>query len=208
MRIRFGQTRSRVVTALSFSALGAVGIAAAEAGSEAQTLKIDPQHSNVGFQVRHIFTKVSGRFREFEGSLRFDDKNPAISSVEVTIKTASIDTNVEARDKDLRSPRFFEVEKHPTISFKSTAVQPIDEKKAKIKGILTMHGVSKEVTLDAEYLGKLKDPWGNLRYGFHAEASVDRRDFGLTWNEALEAGAVLVGEQVDILLDVEGIPAK
>lgn len=208
MQTRISRSRRRVVTALSLSALWAGGIAVAEAGSEAQTLKIDPQHSNVGFQVRHIFTKVSGRLREFEGSLRFDEKNPAASSVEVAIKTASIDTNVEARDKDLRSPRFFEVEKYPTITFKSTAVQPIDEKKAKIKGILTMHGVSKEVTLDAEYLGKLKDPWGNVRYGFHAETSIDRREFGLTWNEALEAGAVLVGEQVDILLDVEGIPAK
>lgn len=208
MQTRISRSRRRVVTALSLSALWAGGIAVAEAGGEAQTLKIDPQHSNVGFQVRHIFTKVSGRFREFEGSLRFDEKNPAASSVEVTIKTASIDTNVEARDKDLRSPRFFEVEKYPTITFKSTAVQPIDQKKAKIKGILSMHGVSKEVTLDAEYLGKLKDPWGNVRYGFHAETSIDRREFGLTWNEALEAGAVLVGEQVDILLDVEGIPAK
>jgi polyisoprenoid-binding protein YceI len=196
-----------VIVALSIAVLW-TGVAGLESGSEPQSLKIDPQHSNVGFQVRHIFTNVSGRFREFEGSLRFDEANPAASSVEVTIKAASIDTSVEARDKDLRSPKFFEVEKYPAISFKSSAVQPQGEKKAKLKGTLTMHGVSKEVVLDAEYLGKLKDPWGNLRYGFHAETTIDRRDFGLTWNEALEAGAVLVGEKVTILLDVEGIPAK
>ena len=198
----------RVLAAFSLAVLWTVGVARLEAGSEPQTLKIDPQHSNVGFQVRHIFTNVSGRFRDFEGTLRFDEANPAASTVEVTIKAASIDTSVEARDKDLRSAKFFEVEKYPTLSFKSSAVQPHGEKKAKIKGTLTMHGVSKEVVLDAEYLGKLKDPWGNLRYGFHAETSIDRRDFGLTWNEALEAGAVLVGEKVQILLDVEGIPAK
>ena len=198
----------RLFVAQALLALATAGLGVAEAGSEAVTLKVDPQHSNVGFQVRHIFTKVSGRFREFEGTLRFDEKNPAASSVEVTITGASIDTNVAARDKDLRSPRFFDVEKHPTIVFKSSSVQPLAEKKAKIKGMLTMHGVSKEVVLDAEYLGRMKDPWGNLRYGFHAEGSIDRRDFGLTWNEALEAGAVLVGEQVDILLDVEGLPGK
>lgn len=200
--------RRRMLAAFSLAVLWIAGVARLEAGSEPQTLKIDPQHSNVGFQVRHIFTNVSGRFRDFEGSLRFDEANPAASSVEVTIKAPSIDTSVEARDKDLRSAKFFEVEKYPTISFKSSVVQPHGDKKAKIKGTLTMHGVSKEVVLDAEYLGKLKDPWGNLRYGFHAETSIDRRDFGLTWNEALEAGAVLVGEKVTILLDVEGIPAK
>jgi polyisoprenoid-binding protein YceI len=197
-----------VVAAAAIAAAGIAGSAALEAGSEAPVLKIDPQHSNVGFRVRHIFTNVSGSFREFEGSLRFDEKNPAASSVDVTIKAASIDTNVEPRDKDLRSPRFFDVDKYPTISFKSKAVESISDKKAKLKGTLTMHGVSKEVVLEVEYLGKLKDPWGNERYGFHGETRVDRRDYGLNWNEVLEAGAVLVGEQVDILLDVEGIPAK
>jgi polyisoprenoid-binding protein YceI len=197
-----------VVGAAALAAAGIAGSAALEAGSQAPVLKIDPQHSHVGFRVRHIFTNVSGSFREFEGSLRFDEKNPAASSVDVTIKAASIDTNVEPRDKDLRSPRFFDVEKYPTITFKSSAIEPISEKQAKIKGILTMHGVSKEVVLDAEYLGKLKDPWGNLRSGFHAETRIDRRDYGLNWNEVLEAGAVLVGEQVEILLDVEGMPAR
>lgn len=182
--------------------------AIAQAGGGVQTLAIDPQHSNVSFQVRHIFTKVSGRFREFEGAVKFDEKNPAASSVEVTIKSASIDTNVEARDKDLRSARFFEADKYPAITFKSTSVEPLSDNRMAIKGNLTLHGVTREVVLTAEFLGKLKDPWGMVRYGFHAESSVDRRDFGLNWNESLEAGAVLVGEQVDLLLDVEGIPAK
>jgi polyisoprenoid-binding protein YceI len=199
-------SRWRVVVALS---LWAAGGGALEAGEHAaQSLAIDPHHSNVGFQVRHIFTNVNGSFREFEGSLRFDEASPAASAVEVTIKAASIDTHVDARDKDLRSPRFFDVEKFPTITFKSSSVEPAGEKRAKIKGTLTLHGVTKEVVLDAEYLGKLKDPWGNVRYGFHAETSIDRTDFGLTWNEVLEAGAVLVGDKVNILLDVEGMPPK
>jgi polyisoprenoid-binding protein YceI len=150
--------RRRLLAAFSLAVLWTAGAAGLEAGSEPQTLKIDPQHSNVGFQVRHIFTNVSGRFRDFEGSLRFDEAHPAASSVEVTIKAPSIDTSVEARDKDLRSAKFFDVEKYPTLSFKSSAVQAHGEKKAKIKGTLTMHGVSKEVVLDAEYLGKMKDP--------------------------------------------------
>lgn len=173
----------------------------------AETLKIDPDHSSVTFRVRHLFTKVQGRFQKFEGSVDFDEKNLAASRVSATIQAASVDTNVEARDKDLRSNRFFDVERYPTLTFASNAVTGTAGNKGRVRGTLTMHGVSKEVILDTEFLGKGKDPWGNTRYGFHAETKVDRKDFGMAWNEAVEAGGVLVGDEVEITLDVEAVPA-
>lgn len=191
----------QVVVVAAVLALGAVAV-------RGETLQIDRNHTSVGFSVRHIFTKVNGRFGEFEGTIDLDEKNPAGSKVNVTIQAASIDTSVEARDKDLRSPRFFEVEKYPTLSFVSTAVSDVSGDKAKVKGTLTMHGVSKEVVLDTELLGKAKDPWGNVRYGFHATTRVNRKDFGLTWNQVLESGGMLVGDDIDITLDVEAMAPK
>ena len=180
-----------------------IGAAIAQAGS----LKIDAQHSSVMFQVTHLmFTKVDGQFREFEGSFDLDEDTNTISNVVVTIQTASLDTNVEARDKDLRSKRFFDVEKYPTLVFKSTAPAKLTGKKGKIKGTLTMHGVEKEVVLDAELLGKGKDPWGNLKYGFQATTVINRKDFGMTWNEVLEAGGVLVGDEVTVNINLEAAP--
>lgn len=185
-----------------------LGLAPGTASAQATKLSIDPQHSTVGFRVRHLFTKVSGQFRVFEGSIDFDHKSLAASKVSVTIQPASVDTNVEARDKDLRSKRFFDVEKYPTLTFTSTAITDVSGDGAKIKGLLTIHGVSREVVLDAQYLGSAKDPWGNQRYGFHAETKINRKDFGMTWNEVIEAGGVLVGDEVEIVLDVEALPAK
>ena len=186
----------------------AVVLAAVAACAEPLKLSIDAQHSTVGFRVRHLVTKVNGQFRSFEGSIDFDHQNPAASKVVVTIQAASIDTNVEARDKDLRSARFFDVAKHPTLAFASTGVADVVGAKGRIKGILTMHGVSREVALDAEFLGSGKDPWGNQRYGFHAATKINRKDFGMAWNEVIEAGGVLVGDEVEITLDVEAVPAK
>ena len=124
------------------------------------------------------------------------------------IQVASIDTNVEARDKDLRSDRFFDAEQFPTLEFTSTSVVAVSETKFKAKGFLTMHGVKKEVVLDIEFLGKGNDPWGNLRYGFHASTVVNRKDFGMQWNEVLETGGMLVGEEVTISLDMEALPVE
>jgi len=162
----------------------------------------------VGFRVRHLLTSVHGQFRVFEGEITLDEKNLAASKVEVTIRADSIDTNVEARDKDLRSARFFDVGKHPTLTFTSTAVTDVSGGKGRIRGTLTMHGVSREVVLDAEFLGAGKDAWGNRRYGFHAETKVNRKDFGMAWNEVIEVGGVLVSDEVEIVLDVEAVPAK
>jgi len=185
-----------------------LALAATLASAETTRLSIDPQHSTVGFRVRHLVTKVSGQFRGFEGAIDLDQTNLAASKVAVTIQAATIDTNVEARDKDLRSARFFDVAKYPTLSFTSTGITDVAGNKGRIKGTLAMHGVSREVVLDAEFLGAGKDPWGNQRFGFHAQAKVNRKDFGMAWNEVIEAGGVLVGDEVEISLDVEAVPAK
>ncbi len=175
--------------------------------SAAERLKIDPDHSTVGFSVRHLFTRVHGQFRSFEGTLEFDETSVESSKVSATIQAASVDTNVKARDEDLRSSRFFDVEKHPTLQFSSSRVQKIDAGHFTIFGKLTMHGVTKDVQLDGEFLSKGKDPWGNVRYGFRATTKVNRKDFGMQWNEVVETGGVLVGEEIEIVLDIEAMSA-
>lgn len=187
--------------------LTAASLVATTVLAEPLRLSIDAQHSSIGFRVRHLFTRVAGQFRTFEGRIDFDDRDLAASKVAVTIQAESIDTNVEARDKDLRSARFFDVAKHPTLTFTSTRITDVEGDRGRISGILTMHGVSREVVLDAEFLGAGKDPWGNQRYGFHAETRINRKDFGMAWNEVVEAGGVLVGDEVEITLDVEAVPA-
>ena len=187
--------------------LGAVIATPAAPAASAAGLNIDRDHSTVGFSVRHLFTRVNGQFNKFEGTIEFDEKSVARSKVNIVIQAASVDTNGEARDKDLRSDRFFDAEQFPTLEFTSTSVAAVSETKFKVKGFLTMHGVKKEVVLDAEFLGKGNDPWGNLRYGFHASTVVNRKDFGMQWNEVLETGGVLVGEEVTITLDLEAMPA-
>lgn len=201
--------KSPFVGLTAAAVLVAAGLTLEPAPVQAGTvkLKIDKEHTSITFRVRHLFTKVSGRFNDFEGTIEFDEDALAASKVNATIQVASIDTNVEARDKDLRSKRFFDVAKYPTLTFETKAVEEVVGKKAKIRGVLTIHGVSKEVVLETEYLGKGKDPWGNERYGFHAETSINRKDFGMAWNEVLEAGGLLVGEEVEIILDIEAVPA-
>ena len=187
----------------------AVGISPVATAADAESLKIDAQHSAVNFQVTHLmFMKVTGKFREFEGTFDFDENRATLSNINVTIQASSVDTNVEARDKDLRSRRFFDVERFPTLTFKSTAPAKLNGNKGRIEGILTMHGVEKEVVLDTELLGKGKDPWGNLKYGFQATTTINRKDFGMTWNEVLEAGGVMVGDEVEITLNIEAAPAS
>jgi polyisoprenoid-binding protein YceI len=185
----------------------ASSLAVAASAGEAATLKVDPQHTRVGFKVRHLFTKVNGQFRDFQGTLEFDETTSTLANLVATIQTVSVDTNVEARDKDLRSKRFFDVEKYPTLTFRSTGATKLAGNKGQIRGVLTMHGVEKEIVLDAEFLGKGKDPWGNVRFGFQARATINRKDWGMEWNEVLEAGGVLVGDEVEITLDVEAMPA-
>jgi len=194
--------------ARSFSALVALALLLSlESVSQAKPYKVDTAHTSVTFSVRHLFTSVQGRFDQFDGKIVFDPEAPAKTVISGSIQTASINTNVADRDKHLRSSDFFDVEKYPTITFTSTGVRDIDPKArtAKIEGEITIRGVTRPIVLNAAYLGSGKDPWGKERAGFSASATLDRKDFGLTWNKVLETGAVLVGEEVVIQLDVEGI---
>jgi polyisoprenoid-binding protein YceI len=193
--------------------LHSVGNNAAHAGSalpskekHMTTWKIDPSHSGIHFTVRHMMvSKVRGAFGRWEGSVEFDERSPKDAKVQVRIEAASIDTREAKRDEHLRSPDFFDVQKYPEVTFRSSKVEKVDEKTYRITGELTLHGVTRQVTLDAEALGGGKDPWGNQRIGFQAETSLNRKDFGLGWNQVLEAGGVLVGEKVDISLDVQAV---
>ena len=168
-----------------------------------RTLQIDRSHSEVAFQVRHLLSKVRGRFADFAGTIQFDETNPESSRVEVVIQAASIDTAEPDRDKHLRSADFFEVDAYPTITFTSTSVRPAGSQSYEVIGNLTMKGVTKEVTLPASFLGKAQDPWGAERVGFEAELTLNRKDFGLHWNAALEAGGFLVGDEVKVMLSIQ-----
>jgi polyisoprenoid-binding protein YceI len=176
------------------------------------TWNLDATHSQIEFSVKHMmFTTVRGRFADVEGTITLDAAAPARSSVEVTIGTASVDTRVEARDAHLRSEDFFHAEAHPAITFRSRRVEGSPGKAGdafKVVGDLTIRGVTREVVLDAVFEGTGTDPWGNTRSGFSAATAIDRRDFGLTWNQGLEAGGVLVGHQVKIELQVQAVLAR
>lgn len=169
----------------------------------ARTLEIDRSHSEVAFEVRHLLSKVRGRFTDFAGSVVFDSARPQDSRVDVVIQAGSIDTAEPDRDKHLRSSDFFDVERFPTLSFKSTAVTPRGDDRYDIAGDLTIHGVSRQVTLSADFLGSLRDPWGNEKFGFDAGLTLNRKDYGLNWNAALEAGGFLVGDEVKVTLSIQ-----
>jgi len=169
---------------------------------------IDLSHSGVNFSIRHmVISKVRGRFAKFTGVLNLDDEDITRSVVDATIDASSIDTGVEQRDAHLRSADFFDVEKYPELRFRSTRIEKLDDDRFRVVGELTIRDVTREVALDVEGRGRAKDPWGNERTGFVAKTTLDRKDFGLKWNQALEAGGVLVGDRVDIELDVQGVKA-
>src|ERR1700737_4475669 len=170
----------------------------------ADNFVVDKNHSEATFQVRHLVSRVSGRFDDFTGAISVDQVNPAASSVEFTIKTPSINTGVADRDKDLRSANFFEVEKYPEISFKSTSVKPGSRKDLyDVTGTFTMHGVAKTITVPVEFLGFIKDPRGNQRAGFSPHTTLNRKDYGITWNRPLDAGGTLLSDDVDITVNIE-----
>ena len=168
------------------------------------TYQIDPSHSTASFSIKHMMiAKVHGGFEKMSGTLTYDKANPSKSSVQVAIEAASINTREPQRDTHLRSPDFFDVEKYPTITFKSTRVEGSDGE-LKVIGDLTIHGVTQQVTLDVEGPSdEMKDPWGNIKIGASGTTKIKRKDFGLTWNAALEAGGFLVGDDVTISLDVQ-----
>lgn len=168
----------------------------------ADTYTVDKAHSEAAFQVRHILTKVRGTFRDFAGTINFDKAKPENSSVEFRIKAASIDTGNQKRDDHLRSPDFFDVATHPEIVFKSTRVVSKGNNTFEVTGNFTMHGVTQAIVLPVTFLGEQKFGKG-AKAGFETSLTINRKDFGLTWNRALESGGVLVGEEVEIDINIE-----
>ncbi|EPG65570.1 YceI family protein [Leptospira wolffii] len=175
---------------------------------QAGDYKIDSSHTGVGFKVKHLaIANVNGNFKEFSGKFGFDEKTNALTGLDVTIKASSINTNDSDRDAHLKKGDFFDVDKYPELTFK---VANADIKKggvSKVKGDLTIKGVTKPVVLNVKFLGSAKDPWGNQKLAFEAETKIKRTDFGLTWNKTLETGGVLVGEEVTIQIEGQAVPA-
>ena len=167
--------------------------------------QIDPNHSAAQFAVRHLaISTVRGAFTKVNGTIQLDDKDISKSLVDVTIDAASVDTRVPNRDKDLRSDHFFDVEKYPTLTFKSTRVEQAEPGKLKVTGDLTVHGVTRQVVLDVEGpTAAVKDPWGNQRAAANATTKINRQDFGVKWNATMEGGGLVVGDDVAITIDVE-----
>ena len=181
--------------------LGAPAVALAQSPA----WEADPAHTHIGFGVRHLMvSNVKGEFTKYKVRVTGEPKDPARAAIDVTIEAASINTGVADRDKHLRSPDFFDVAKYPTITFKSKKIARVGKNGLKVTGDLTIHGATREVVLEARDLaGPIKDPWGMSRLGLQASGLIDRRDFGLKWNKAIEAGGVVVGNEVRIALEVE-----
>jgi len=170
-----------------------------------RTYKIDKAHSEVTFQVRHLLTKVRGRFTDFEGSILYNEANPEQSSVTFTIQAGSIDTAEPDRDKHLRTPDFFDVETFPTLTFQTSRITKRGPETYDVTGTLTLHGVTKELVLPVAHMGKAKDPWGGDRLGFEVETTINRKDYGLAFNIALETGGFLVGDEVKVSIDIQAV---
>ena len=183
-----------------FATLGAVVLAVS--ASAADTYTFDKVHSDVSFQIRHFLSKVRGRFTDYDGTIVADRAKPEASSVDFTIKATSINTDNENRDKDLRSADFFEVEKYPDITFKSTKVTPKGQDRYDVTGNLTMHGVTKEVTLPVTFLGTVNTGRGE-KAGFETSITLNRKDFGIVWNRVLDTGGTTLGDDVIVSINVE-----
>ena len=187
----------------SLALLGALAMPRSVAAETAEWA-LDGSHSRIGFSVSHmVVSSVSGRFKQFSGKVELDDADPTKSHVDISIKTESIDTDEAKRDEHLRSPEFFDAKKFPTLSFRSTKIAKAGGKKYKLAGDLTIHGVTKAVTLDAELSDPVKSPWGKMVRSVKLAGKVKRGDFGLKWNKTLDAGGVLVGEDVTLDIQVE-----
>jgi len=173
--------------------------------ARAANYAIDADHTSVTFKVRHLLSWVAGSFKAFDGVFVYDPADPQSWTVNMTIQAESIDTNVAARDKHLKSKDFFETETYPVLTFQSTKVTDVTEQGFKLEGDLTIHGVTKPVVFDVTTLGEIKDPWGNEIAGFTAVTKINRGDFGLTWSKTVETGQLLVGEEIEITLEVAGL---
>ena len=177
--------------------------------SPAATWKLDKAHSSIGFSVRHlVISKTTGAFSEFDGTVEFDGVNLETGSVEVTAQMASVDTDNAKRDDHLKSADFFEVERYPTMSFKSTKVKSTGKDRFDLTGMLTIKGISREVTFDCEFNGTMSDPWGDTRAGFSAEGEINRQDFNVSFSKVLDGGGLVVGDMVNVMLELELIKSS
>jgi polyisoprenoid-binding protein YceI len=176
----------------------------------ADTYVVDKTHGEVGFQVTHLgLSRVKGWFGDYAGEISVDAAKPENSSVEFTIQVASINTNSEGRDKDLREgDGLFEAAKYPTISFKSTKIVPRGKDLFDVTGSFTMHGVSKTLTLPVKVLGPITDPWGNIKYGFETQTVLNRKDYGITWHKVMDNGGLVMGEEVTVSISLEAAKKK
>ena len=174
----------------------------------AKTYVIDKTHSDVSFQVRHLVTKVRGRFADFDAEIRAVPEAPEESSVRFTIRSASIDTDLPDRDQHLRSADFFDADEHPEITFVSSRIRPAGDDRYDVTGLLTLRGVAKEMTLPVSFLGFVSDPWGNEKAGFETEVVLNRKDFGMVWNAALDNGGVVLGDKVTVSIALEAVRAR
>ncbi len=200
--------RNRSLTLAVAAAFAATVLIAA--GADATTLKVDPAHSSVRFGVRHLLSKTTGTFGTFEGTVELDTGKRDAVKVSGVIDVASLDTGDEKRDKHLRAPDFFDVATYPKIEFSAGKLSDVNEarNKGKLEGSLTMHGVTKPVVLDVEWFGVQNDPWGNTKAGFSATTTVNRKDFGISWNKTLDSGGFLIGEDVEIEINVEAFVSE
>ena len=180
-----------------------------EKRTTASTWELDPAHSSAEFAVKHLMVStVTGRFKKLSGRFDLDESNPENSRIDADIDAASVDTGIADRDNHLRSPDFFDVTNHPTMTFRSRSIEIESEDRARLLGELTIRGVTRPVSLDVTFDGEIKDPWGNRRRGFTAEGVLYRKDFGMTWNQILDAGGVLVGDKVKVTLNVEAVEKR
>jgi polyisoprenoid-binding protein YceI len=183
----------------------AAGLAAAPLAAD--TFVIDPVHSDASFQIRHFVSNVRGRFTDFSGTIVGDPAKPEAASVEFTVKAASIDTAQPARDKHLKSADFFDADKFPEITFKSTKITPTGKNKYDIAGMLTMHGVTKAVTLPVDYLGTT-GPGKDAKFGFETTTILNRKDYGIVWNKAMDNGGYMLGDDVTVTINIEASRKK
>ena len=186
-----------------FLVLAAVTAMGAGSAAAADTYTIDTAHSNVTFEIRHLMSKVNGTFDDFGGTFLIDLDDPSASKVEFTIDAASINTRNEKRDEHLRSADFFDVANHPTITFTSTEVVKTEGNRYEVHGNLTMHGVTRKVVLPVTFLGEVVDPWGNTKTGFEVETELDRKDYDIVWNKTLETGGMILGDEVEIEINLQ-----
>ncbi len=187
------------IAAVLLAALAAAPLFAAD------TFTVDKVHSDVSFQVRHFVSKVRGDFTDFEGTIQIDQAKPEASSVVFTIKTASINTKNESRDKHLNSPDFFDTAKFPEITFKSTKIAANGKDKYNVTGEFTMHGVTKEITLPVTYTGSMKDPRGTERAGFELTTTLNRQDYGVKYNKTLDNGSLMLSDDVQVTILIESV---